>query len=303
MDFTQRPSRILFAAYRGMRTLAPENTLRAFALALEAGADFFRCDARTTADGQVVIIHDATLERTTNVRAAFPGRDTRVAAFTMDELRRLDAGSWFVEEDPFGTIAAGEVTPSDAAACRGLPVPTLDEVLAFVKETGFRVNIEMQAHESETNGPHVIEGCAEIPIGHGEEPSEEAARALGRLVAGRVAAAGLAGQVLLSSTSRTCLCAAWETAPAITLGLSVVDLRPFDPSRLCREAHAHCYLASAEVLSGCVVNCLTHYGIPVYVWTVDDVPTALRYCVQGVSGFLANDPTLLGRAFPNRPKA
>lgn len=303
MDFHTRPPRIVFGACRGLRTRAPENTLPAFALALGAGADFLRCDVRTAADGTAVVVHDATLDRTTNVQKVFPGRDSHVSSFTAQELRRLDAGSWFVETDPFATIASGLVTPAEARRLRGLKIPLLDEVLAFVKDAGWTVDLELQVGEEETNGPHAVQGCAEIPL-HVESPEErQAAQDLGQLAASRVAALGMEESVLISSTSATCLRAAHEAAPAIALGLSVVDLRPFDPGRLCRDAHACCYIATTQVLTGCVVNCLTHHGIPVYVWPVDEVAPALRYCMQGVAGFIANDPAILAKAFPNRPLA
>jgi len=78
----------LILAHRGARTQAPENTLAAFRLAIEQGADGIELDVRLSADGEVVVMHDETLDRTTNGRG-------RVKQYSLDELKRLDAGSHF----------------------------------------------------------------------------------------------------------------------------------------------------------------------------------------------------------------
>ena len=75
-------------AHRGFSSRAPENTFAAFDLALQEGFDHFELDVRLTADGVPVVIHDATLERTTDGSGP-------VAAVMLEELERLDAGSWF----------------------------------------------------------------------------------------------------------------------------------------------------------------------------------------------------------------
>lgn len=95
-------------AHRGASGQAPENTLGALARAVALGADLAEIDVRLTADGQLAVIHDATLERTTSGSG-------RVAEHTLAELQALDAGSWFGPQ------------------WRGERVPSLDEVLAFAR--------------------------------------------------------------------------------------------------------------------------------------------------------------------------
>ena len=95
-----------------MTSIAPQNTLAAGRAAFAIGADVWGVDVRRTADGVFVLMHDATLERTTNVEEVFPDRAPwPVDAFTLDEIRRLDAGSWFVDKDRlpprFAPIARG----------------------------------------------------------------------------------------------------------------------------------------------------------------------------------------------------
>jgi glycerophosphoryl diester phosphodiesterase len=94
-------------AHRGASAHAPENTVPAFTLAVEQGAAFVEFDLRYTKDRRVVCLHDDSLERTTNVEEVFPDRARPAGSgaaakvtwlledFTLAELRKLDAGSWF----------------------------------------------------------------------------------------------------------------------------------------------------------------------------------------------------------------
>lgn len=92
---------MIVVGHRGAAGLEPENTLRSFRRALALGVDFVECDVHLTRDGRLVVIHDETVDRTTDGHGS-------VAQFTLDELRRLDAG-------------------------QGERIPTLEEVLAEVK--------------------------------------------------------------------------------------------------------------------------------------------------------------------------
>jgi glycerophosphoryl diester phosphodiesterase len=113
-------------AHRGASALAPENTIEAFRLAVEAGAGGLELDVHMTRDGHLVVIHDASVDRTTNGTGA-------VSEMTLEELRRLDAGHNF---SPDGG-------PTRPYRGRGVRVPTLGEVL---KEfSGVAVNIEIKA--------------------------------------------------------------------------------------------------------------------------------------------------------------
>jgi glycerophosphoryl diester phosphodiesterase len=90
-------------AHRGASAYAPEHTLAAYRLALQQGADFVEQDLQITKDGVLVCLHDLTLERTTNAEEVFPDRHRvergaktwPVSDFTLAEIKRLDAGSWF----------------------------------------------------------------------------------------------------------------------------------------------------------------------------------------------------------------
>jgi glycerophosphoryl diester phosphodiesterase len=96
--FLGRGQQPLGVAHRGASKEAPENTLAAFRLALHLGAEAVECDARRTRDGHVVVIHDDTVDRTTDGRGP-------VESHTLSEIRGLDAGRWF------GAEFAGERIP------------------------------------------------------------------------------------------------------------------------------------------------------------------------------------------------
>jgi glycerophosphoryl diester phosphodiesterase len=115
MEWLNAPPCVLLG-HRGVRNAAPENTLHAFALALEQGADGFEFDVKLSADGIPVVIHDGTVDRTTNGRGS-------VAALTVAELQQLDAGG-------------------------GQPIPTLDDVFARFGG-GVLYNVELKTLELE----------------------------------------------------------------------------------------------------------------------------------------------------------
>jgi glycerophosphoryl diester phosphodiesterase len=99
-------------AHRGASGYAPEHTAAAYKLAMDQKVDFVEQDLGVTKDGRLICIHDDSLERTTNVADVFPDRATAdprgrargngrtwlLADFTLDEVKRLDAGKWFKPE-------------------------------------------------------------------------------------------------------------------------------------------------------------------------------------------------------------
>ena len=117
--YRERP---LILAHRGASASAPENTLAAFALAIEQGADGIELDVTRCATGEVVVMHDATVDRTTDGTGA-------VTALPLDALHGLDAGAWF------GPGWSGE------------RIPLLDEVLELVGGR-LRINIEIKREGS-----------------------------------------------------------------------------------------------------------------------------------------------------------
>src|SRR4051812_12567897 len=88
--------RPLVIGHRGYCQIAPENTLPSFQLAVTAGADLVELDYHHSKDNQLIVIHDADLDRTSDARKRWPGeRNIAVASKTAAEIKTLDAGAWF----------------------------------------------------------------------------------------------------------------------------------------------------------------------------------------------------------------
>ena len=122
------PERPLIAvAHRGASGHAPENTLAAFNAAKRLGAQTVELDVQLTEDDELVLMHDTSLERTTNATEVFPGRDSyAIGDFTLEEIERLEAGSWF---DP---VFEGE------------PIPTLDTALELLETLDLNLFLEVK---------------------------------------------------------------------------------------------------------------------------------------------------------------
>ncbi len=141
MNLDACPRPCIFA-HRGASAYAPENTLAAFELALQQGAPALELDVKLSADGHVVVIHDATVDRTTNGKG-------KVSRLTLSELRALDAGSFFSEK------------------YRGEKIPTLEEVFELVGGRAL-INIELTNYTTPRDAL-VEEVCRLVREHHMEE--------------------------------------------------------------------------------------------------------------------------------------
>lgn len=116
----ERNEDFVIAAHRGWKSAYPENTLLAFKQALELGVDMLEFDLHFSKDKEVVVIHDATLDRTTNGSG-------KVSEHTLEELKRLDAGGWLNKE------------------FEGVKIPTLAELCELVAAyPGVLLNVEVK---------------------------------------------------------------------------------------------------------------------------------------------------------------
>jgi glycerophosphoryl diester phosphodiesterase len=131
LDHFPRP---IVLAHRGDMAHAPENTLPSFQMAVQKGADGVELDAKLTADGHVIVIHDPTIDRTTDGSG-------RVALSTLESIRKLDAGSWFSD------------------AFRGAQVPLLEEVFETVGRKKL-INIELTNYS--TPGDRLVQKVCEL---------------------------------------------------------------------------------------------------------------------------------------------
>jgi glycerophosphoryl diester phosphodiesterase len=139
------PTKPALIAHRGASMLAPENTLAAVDLAASHQALGVEIDVRLSLDGVPFLMHDDTLARTTNVAEVFPARvQERASSFTLDEIKSLNAGLWYIQNDPFGTIKAGQVSQSQLSINQGQAIPTLAEALEAVKAHGMVIMFDLR---------------------------------------------------------------------------------------------------------------------------------------------------------------
>jgi glycerophosphoryl diester phosphodiesterase len=257
-------------AHAGASSVAPQNTLVAGRVALKLGADVWGVDVRLTRDGVFVLMHDKTLDRTTDVEGRFPARSPwRVEEFTLKEIRGLDAGSWFVDADPFEQIKAGYVSRADLEGYVGEPVPTLREALEFVAQQEWLMDIEVKP------GPNA-------------DPEGLAHRLLA--VIGKT---GTADRVMVSSFDHDILRALKRLNPAIPIGALTI-FAPFDAIAYLNDLGADLYLPS---MVGCTEDLLTELSqacIGVHVWTYNSEGQLERLAgTPGIAGIYTDFPQRL----------
>ena len=125
MLFHKKENSIIIAGHRGICAEYPENTMLSYRKAIEFGVDQLEIDLNLTKDGHIVLIHDCTVDRTTE-------KSGRVRDYTLEEIRMMDAGS------------------SKDYAFRGERIPLFEELLAFISDTDISLNVEIKDRTFET---------------------------------------------------------------------------------------------------------------------------------------------------------
>lgn len=239
----------MIIAHRGYRTKYPENTLAAFQAAIDIGVQMIELDVVLTKDRHVVVTHDQTLERTTDGKGL-------VKDATLDELKKLDAGSWF---DP---RFAGE------------KIPTLEEVFKLVDNRVW-LNVEIKWHAYEAHGPlDAIENqVVELLRQHNRDSS-----------------------VLISSFKPDILqnIAAMEGSPLLALLYKSPGYG--DHLELCREIGAFSWHPECVGLEKEHVEVTQKEGIKVFPYNVDSLEDFHKVIQWGVDGVITSNPPLVMEA-------
>ncbi|MBP7094566.1 MAG: glycerophosphodiester phosphodiesterase [Spirochaetia bacterium] len=263
MDAATRP---LVIAHRGFRSVAPENTLAAFSAAFDSGAAWIELDVAASSDGELVVIHDDALDRTTDARSRYPDRGSyAVYDWTLGELRSLDAGSWFAERDPFGRIARGDVARAALEAYRGERIPTLRECLVLARERGGSVNVEIKDATGRACDAWIVERSLDLIRG-----------------------TGMADRVLLSSFNHDYLRRSRKVEPGIPIGALVEKVAPADPVRMLRELGAYSYHPGMDILDREAARAVREAGYGLMVWTVNEVADLERMVEWGATGLFTD---------------
>lgn len=245
-------------AHRGASVEAPENTLASVRAAVAQGCDFVEVDVQRTKDGALVLFHDRTIDRTTNVQQVLPRRrGAAVAHLTLAELRSLDAGSWFAPQ------YAGE------------PVATLAEVLAVLAGTDCGLLVEVKSA---------------APAYHLADDLLVLLRAMPRLTARLVAE----GRLLVQSFDHGEMARLKALEPSLPVGLLGKPPRAALPD-LGRWAHMvnpHHAAVDASYLTD-----VRAAGMASLLWTVNSRTSMTRVLKLAPEGIITDRPRLLKRMF------
>lgn len=253
-------------AHRGASAYAPENTLAAVRLGVEQRGDLVEIDVQRSADGALVVMHDTTLARTTDVEEIFPDRAPwNVGDFTLAELEILDAGSWFGED------FAGE------------PIPTLAQVL---DELGGRAGLLL-----EVKSPALYPGIGQDILDELESyPSFRNA-------------APRADRLVVQSFDYGFMEAFNELAPEIPVGL--LDGPPSDEVLVEASAWADQINLSFRRVDQAFVERVHELGMTTSVYTVNQEADMRALIDLGVDGIITNHPDVPRRtaraASPREP--
>jgi glycerophosphoryl diester phosphodiesterase len=250
-----RTTRPLVISHRGQALELPENTLEAFTRAIEFGAEMIESDVNLTRDGHVVMIHDWMLDRTTSGSG-------RVRDATLDEIRNLDAGSWFGHE------------------FTGLRVPTVEETLELAREAGIMMDFEVKgANEAEAR--LIAESLATLFVRHD---------ALDWAVLSSYFHDALAH-------AKTCvpeLIVAPERLP------DDLPANPAEALRQANALDAPILQIDVQFLTADLADHLHRGGVALWPWPTTDEQSILDSLDAGVDGLMGDDVRAMVRALEQR---
>jgi glycerophosphoryl diester phosphodiesterase len=252
-QFEQRP---LVMAHRGGRALWPENTLYAFEGAVEMGVDVLEMDIHTTADGVMVVMHDDTVDRTTNGSGP-------ILSFTLDELKDLDAGYTWSPDD-------GQTFPYRG---QGITVPTVEEV--FTAFPGVPLNIEIKQKE-----PSMVAPFCQLIRDH---------NLVGKVLVASfdeetIAEFRVACPEVATSTGTT------ETVLLFVLSRLFLEDTYGPPADAAQVPE---YRSGLHVLAPRFVDAAHNRNLEVHAWTINEEDDMQRMITLGVDGIITDYPDRL----------
>ncbi len=258
-------------AHRGARSVAPENTLLSAERAYAFGADQWELDVRESKDGVLIVIHDDSLARTSNVETAFLSRflSWKAKDYTIEEIQALDAGSWYLRSDPFHQIREGNISPGAQDEIKGATFPTLAQALQFTQERGWSVNVEIKDLTGDPGDVDVVEKTVAL-----------------------IESMGMQESVIISSFNMDYLVRVKQAAPDLRTAALVKDLDGI--FTLLEEIDADAVNPHYQSITNlALIRELREAGYDVYVWTVNDPQVMLTLINAGVSGIITDFPQVM----------
>ena len=244
----------LIIGHRGASAYAPENTLAAFQMALDAGADGLEFDVQLAKDGVPVVIHDSDLRRTGL-------RDDLVADLTSRQLGKIDVGAWFNKKHP--KRARPEFLRST--------VPTLSQALKLQENTSGKVYIEIKSEDS--NAKQLAEAVCDLIR---DSPM------LPRIIV-KSFRLGVIAEV-------RCLLPQVQTAALFEPSIMTILRRKRHIIAMAREFGADQISLHRSLATPKLTALANQAGLPVTVWTVDGPKWISRCRKLGIRSLITNDP-------------
>jgi len=268
MFWDQFDAEHLIAAHRGYRAIRPENTMAAFEAAV-GRCDFVELDVGFSRDGVPIIIHDDTLERTSNVtEVAGFSPPYNVIDYSYSELLKLDFSSWFAAVDPFGTIASGVVSRETLASLPVQQIPTLEEVLSYLHDHYIAVNIEIKDMKNTAFDTVAVSKVLSV-----------------------IQTLEMEDEILLSSFNHHYIMQSKTIAPHISSAFLQEEAHPDNLVTYLKDLDIECYHCDIAIVTEALVRKLTKAGIMVNVFTVNtpkEKERMYRYGVKAIfTDFLA----------------
>jgi glycerophosphoryl diester phosphodiesterase len=252
----------LVLGHKGADGLLPGNTLSAFGRALQVGADIIECDVRATADGHLVVFHDANVDNVTNGTGA-------VKSFTLAQLQKLDAG--------YNYTVDGESYPYRG---QNLRIPTLAEALAAYPTARF--NIDMKDHAE-----HIPQALLDVL---------DEAGARERVIVGSFDGPTIRRFRKLAPNVATSLAQDEVTRLFIMARLGIGNMYK-SPARYIQVPERSGLL---QIITPSFVDLIHSLGMSVHVWTVNDRTSMFRLLEAGVDGIVTDYPDKLREVLLNR---
>lgn len=280
--------RTINIAHQGGENEAPSNTMYANKRALGLGADMLEVDIHTSSDGELVVLHDATVNRTTNGSG-------RVYDMTLKEIQALDAGHNLVPGEgtehnrpesqyPFRGVRTGERRPPPGFKPNDFRIPTLGEVMGTYPQVP--INIE-------------IKGAADTDVASFMRNAEALARFLNAL--------GRTEGVMVVSFNDAALDRFHQLAPQIDLAASTGEVAAYKagvpPPQGTVAFQVPIQFGGVTVTDEAFVRKAHDDGYAVHVWTINDEPTMHRLLDWQVEGIMTAEPMRLERVLCRRDTA
>ncbi len=262
----------LIAAHRGFRAHYPENTLSSFKASI-GRCHFIELDIQMSKDFVPVVFHDPTLDRTSDAAdkcVQFGLRSLNINDWTLSQLRTLDIGSWFLENDPFDTIAKQDTSLDQLMKEMPQKILTLEETLLHRSLHKIPINIEIKDHRGKEQNKKVTEYVLEV-----------------------IRKTNSASRVLISSFNHDYLVIAKNCAPEISIAALQHRSHPRNLVEYLKSLGVAAYHPADDITDAALIKKLRAAGLGINVYTVNSNKRQQELFAMGATGVFTDFPKLM----------